>query len=84
MAIPFVLTPGIDIVLTSLVMRMGIVASSTGVALSNVIPTPIYFWMCTNSISGLIWGFLLIVINMAIFFPFFKVAERMALKEEAA
>ncbi len=83
MAIPFVLTPGIDVLLTSLVMRIGIVASSTGVALSNVIPTPIYFWMSTNSISGLIWGCLLIVINMAIFFPFFKVAEKMALKQEA-
>ncbi len=83
MAIPFVLTPGIDVLLTSLVMRIGIVASSTGVALSNVIPTPIYFWMSTNSISGLIWGCLLIVINMVIFFPFFKVAEKMALKQEA-
>ncbi len=83
MAIPFVLTPGIDVLLTSLVMRIGIVASSTGAALSNVIPTPIYFWMSTNSISGLIWGCLLIVINMAIFFPFFKVAEKMAVKQEA-
>lgn len=82
MALPFVLTPGIDVLLTSLVMRMGLIAPSTGAALSNVIPTPIYFWMTTNSISGLIWGVLLIVINMAIFFPFFKVAERMAVKEE--
>ena len=84
MAIPFVLIPGIDVVLTSLVMRMGLVAASTGAALSNVIPTPIYFWMATNSISGLIWGTLIVVLDMAIFFPFFKVAERMAVKEEQA
>lgn len=82
MAVPFVLTPGIDVLLTSLVMRIGLVAPSTGTALSNVIPTPIYMWMNNNSISGLIWGTLIIVINMAIFFPFFKVAEHMAVKEE--
>jgi len=83
MAVPAVVTPGICIALTSLVMRLGLVAMPTGVALSNVIPTPIYFWMSTNSISGLIWGCLLVVISMAIFFPFFKVAEKMALKQEA-
>lgn len=82
MALPFVLIPGINVVLTSRVMRMGLVASSTGVALSNVFPTPIYFWMSSNSISGLIWGFFIIVLDMAIYFPFFKVAERMAIKQE--
>lgn len=83
MAIPFVLTPGICVALTSLVMKMGLIAPSTGVALSNVIPTPIYMWMCTNSISGLIWGCLLVALSVAIFFPFYKVSERMALKQEA-
>ena len=77
------LTPGICVALTSIVMRLGLVAPSTGVALSNVIPTPIYLWMANNSISGLIWGLILVVLSMAIFFPFFKIAERAALKEEA-
>lgn len=84
MAIPFVLSPGICVLLTSLVMRMGIVAPFTGVALSNVIPTPIYMWMATNSISGLIWGCILVVLCVSIFYPFFKIAERAAVKEEAA
>ncbi|MFH5835863.1 PTS sugar transporter subunit IIC [Proteiniclasticum sp. C24MP] len=82
MAIPFVLTPGISVVLTSLLMNIGIVAPLTGVALSNVIPAPIYLWMATNSITGLIWGVILVLINAAIFFPFFKVAERTAVKGE--
>lgn len=84
MAIPAVITPGVCIALSSLVMRMGLVAMPTGVALSNVIPAPIYFWMSTNSISGLIWGCVLVVISAAIFFPFFKISEKMALKEELA
>lgn len=84
MAVPYIITPAIDLLLTSFLMRTGILASITGVGLSNVIPVPIAMWMSTNSIFGLLWGFALIAIDMAIFFPFFKVAERMALKEEAA
>lgn len=82
MAIPFILTPGICIILTSLVMKLGLVAPLTGVALSNVIPTPIYMWMATNSISGLIWGCIVVALCVAIFFPFYKIAEKAALKEE--
>ena len=83
MAVPAVITPGLTLALTSIAMRIGIIAPSTGVALSNVIPTPIYLWMSTNSISGLIWGCLMVVLSVVIFFPFFKISEKMALKEEA-
>lgn len=83
MAIPFVLTPGICVILTSFVMKLGLVAPLTGVALSNVIPTPIYMWMATNSITGLIWGCIIVALCVAIFFPFYKIAEKAALKEES-
>lgn len=83
MAIPFVLTPGICVILTSFVMKLGLVAPLTGVALSNVIPTPIYMWMATNSITGLIWGCIVVALCVAIFFPFYKIAEKAALKEES-
>lgn len=83
MAIPYVLSSGICIVLTSLVMKIGLVAPLTGVALSNVIPTPIYLWMATNSITGLIWGLLIVALCVALYYPFFKIAERATLKEEA-
>ena len=82
MAIPFILTPGITLAATAVAMRIGIVAPLTGVSLSNVIPTPIYLWMANNSVSGLIWGFLMVALSIVIFFPFFKVAERMAVKQE--
>lgn len=83
MAIPFVLTPGICVILTSFVMKLGLVAPLTGVALSNVIPTPIYMWMATNSITGLIWGCIIVALCVAIFFPFYKIAEKAALNEES-
>ncbi|MCR4950908.1 MAG: PTS transporter subunit EIIC [Solobacterium sp.] len=84
MALPFVLLPSINMVLTSFLMRSGILAMSTGAALASNVPTPIYLWMTTNSITGLIWGLLLIVLDAAVFYPFFKVAERQALRQEAA
>lgn len=82
-AVPFVLLPGLNVVLTSLVMKAGIVAPLTGAALSNVIPAPIYLWMANNSITGLIWGIAIIAIDLVVFYPFFKVAEKMAVKEES-
>ena len=82
MAIPFVLTPGICMLLTSFVMKIGLVAPLTGASFSNVIPTPIYMWMATNSITGLIWGTILVALSVAIFFPFFKVAEKAAVRQE--
>lgn len=82
MAIPFILTPGISLLLTAWVMKLGLVAPLLNVSLSNVIPVPIYLWMGTNSISGLIWGFILIAINAALYYPFFKIAEKATLKEE--
>ncbi len=83
MALPFVLLPSINMLLTSFLMRSGIIAMSTGAALASNVPTPIYLWMTTNSITGLIWGILLIVLDAAAFYPFFKVAEKQALKQEA-
>ena len=82
-AVPFILLPGVNVFATSLMMRAGIIASSTGVALASNIPGPIYLWMGTNSISGLIWGLILIVLNGVVWYPFFKVAEKQALKQEA-
>ncbi|MBQ1324062.1 MAG: PTS sugar transporter subunit IIC [Erysipelotrichaceae bacterium] len=83
MAVPFVLLPGLNVFLTSLLMRGGIIASSTGAALSSNIPTPIYMWMTTNSLSGLIWGLIVIALDAVVFYPFFKIAEKQALKQEA-
>ncbi|WP_279123136.1 PTS sugar transporter subunit IIC [Holdemania filiformis] len=82
MAIPFIFNNAICLGLTSFVMKIGLVAPLSGAGISNVIPIPIYLWMSTRSISGLIWGLLMVVLSLVIFFPFFKIAEKMALKQE--
>ena len=83
MAIPFILSPVIDLLATSAVMRLGLVKTITGAQISTTLPTPIYMAFANSSISGFIWGVVLILINMVLFFPFFKIADRMACKEEA-
>lgn len=83
MAIPFVLSPVISLLTTTAVMSIGLVAPITGAQISTTIPTPIYLALMNSSISGFIWGLVLVVMNMALYFPFFLVADRMACKQEA-
>ena len=82
MAVPFVLSPVISLLSTTAVMSIGLVAPITGAQISTTIPTPIYLALMNSSISGFIWGLVLVVINMALYFPFFLVADRMACKQE--
>lgn len=83
MAIPYIFTPIMNLVLTSSLMKAGILPMISGASLSNVLPVPIALWMSTRSIWGLVWGFVLLALNIVIFFPFIKVADRIALKQEA-
>lgn len=84
MAIPFVLSPVISLLSTIFVMRIGLVAPVTGAQISTTLPTPIYMAFMNSSISGFVWGLVLVAINMVLYFPFFKIADRMACKQEAA
>lgn len=83
MAVPFVLSPVINLLSTVFVMKIGLVAPITGVQIATTLPTPIYMAFMNSSISGFIWGTILVVINVALYIPFLKVADRMACKEEA-
>jgi len=83
MAVPFILSPVIDLLATSAVMRLGLVKMITGAQISTTLPTPIYMAFMNSSVSGFIWGVVLILINIVLFYPFFKIADRMAVKEEA-
>lgn len=83
MAIPFILSPVISLLSTTAVMKIGLIAPITGAQISTTIPTPIYLAFMNSSISGFVWGTILVVINVALYFPFLKIADRMACKEEA-
>lgn len=83
MAIPFILSPVISLLSTVFVMNIGLVAPITGAGIATTLPTPIYMAFMNSSVSGFIWGTILVVLNVALYFPFLKIADRMACKEEA-
>lgn len=80
--IPFVLVQPINLLLTLGVMKLGLIALPTGAAVATVMPTPIALAIATGSISGLIWGVVLIALDVLIFFPFFKILDRQVLAKE--
>lgn len=82
MAIPFILSPAISLLSTLFVMNIGLVTMITGTTVSYSMPVPLYLTFANSSWTGFVWGIVLIIINMALFFPFFRVADKMAHKQE--
>ena len=82
--IPFVLVQPINFLLTLLVMKLGLVAYPTGAGISTVMPTPIALPLTTAHWTGFVWALILIVLDIVIFLPFFKVIDKKALEEEQA
>lgn len=80
--VPFVASPVISILLTKLVMSIGLIAQPTGASGSLFIPSPISLSLLTADWKAFIWVLIVIVINMALYYPFFRVADNQALKEE--
>lgn len=82
--IPFVLVQPVNLLLTMLVMKLGLVAYPTGAGVSNVMPTLLAFPLTNAHWTGFVWAAILIVIDIMMFIPFFKAIDNKALEEEAA
>lgn len=82
LGIPFILSPVISVLLTRLVMTIGLVAWPTGASSNMFIPSPIGMALLNAHWTGFVWGLVLIVINMALYYPFFLVADKRALAQE--
>ncbi|RSX56186.1 PTS system, cellobiose-specific IIC component [Bifidobacterium dolichotidis] len=83
MIIPFICTPLINALLTYLSMAWGLVPLTTGVALPWTTP-PILggFLACGGSWQAAILQTILVIISFAIYYPFFRAADRAHLKIE--
>lgn len=84
LGIPFVLSPVVSVLLTRLVMTIGLVAWPTGAAGNMFIPSPISMSLLNAHWTGFVWCLVLIVINMALYYPFFMIADKRALAQEKA
>lgn len=66
------------------VMRMGLLAVPTiELAMVSTIPAPISTVMFTGDMRGVIWWIVVLVLDLIIYFPFFKTFEKQVLQEEA-
>lgn len=83
-AIPFIITEIFNVVATLGLSSLGILAAPTGASINNMIPTPIQAMLINSSWTGLVWGILIIVINVVIYLPFVKMLDKKALEDEAA
>lgn len=81
MMIPFVLVMPLNAVITYLAMDFGLVARTFADASWNMI-SPIGALINTMDVKAVILVLLLIVLDLVIYFPFFKVFEKQKLKEE--
>lgn len=82
LGIPFIVAPLINLLLTKFVLSVGVIAPITGAAGNFFLPIPISMALINGHWSGFVWGVVLILINMALFWPFFKLSDRQVLKEE--
>jgi len=82
--LPFILTPGLIAGSTYLLMQHGIIDMPHVANLPWTTPTFVVgFLMTGGSMSTTLWSFLIIIISMLIYFPFFRMADnQLYLKEQ--
>ena len=82
LALPFVLLQPMNMLLTLLVEKIGLLAAPTGAAISNVMPTPIGMAFTNASWTGAVWAIVLIALNTVIWIPFLRAVDQRALEAE--
>ncbi|MGL5979238.1 MAG: PTS sugar transporter subunit IIC [Erysipelotrichaceae bacterium] len=82
MLIPFLLTPVIIVSLGYVLIQMGIITPTIGILGAGSLP-PFVHGIVQGSFSFGVYEIFATVISMAIYYPFFKVLDNQAVKEEA-
>uniref|UniRef100_UPI003703BC53 PTS sugar transporter subunit IIC n=1 Tax=Robertmurraya sp. TaxID=2837525 RepID=UPI003703BC53 len=81
--VPFFLTPIVLIVVTYYSMKLGLVAKPAGIAIPWTTPPIIGGYLATGGkISGAVMQAVNVVIALAIYFPFFRMWDKMKQQEE--
>ena len=81
-AVPFLLVPLVNTILSTAATLLNIIPRTTGVLLPWT--TPMFFsgWLATGSIIAGLFQIILVIIGCLIYYPFFKVLDTQYLKEE--
>lgn len=80
---PFVLLPGILAFITYILMDLHIIQMGVVSVVPWTLPPVICsFFMSGGAISTTIWGIMIVIISLLIYYPFFRIANKKALEEE--
>lgn len=80
--IPFIVAPQVNIFLSCLMFKLGLIAPPTGASITTYIPVGLQAVFATNSWSGLLWVIILVAIDAVIYYPFFIAREKTLVEEE--
>lgn len=81
--IPFILLPGVIAFTTFQLMASGIIGMPiVGMVPWTCPPILVGFLMSGGSISTTLWAFLVVVISLVVYYPFFKIADKQQYEKE--
>ncbi len=83
-AIPFIIIPTLNTLISGLVMTWGWVPHTNGVLLPWTTPPIISGWLSTGSWTGSVLQLFEIILGIIIYYPFIKMLDNQYLKEEKA
>lgn len=80
--IPFILTPTINLLLSTFVTKIGLLPYTTGVSLPWTTPIGFSGYLSTGSIFAAVWQLLLLILGCLIYYPFIKTLDNQYLHDE--
>lgn len=80
--VPFLIVPVMNVLISYFAMSSGLVARTTGTPVPWTMPPVISGFLATSSISGAVLQIVLILLDLLIWIPFFKVFDKALLDEE--
>ncbi len=83
MAIPFILTPVANTIIATLATMAGILPITSGVQLPWTMPIIFSGFLVTGSVMGSLVQAVLLVVDMAIYYPFLRILDNKYLAEES-
>ena len=80
--IPFIGTPLVNLILSTIVTEIGLIPYTTGVSLPWTTPIGFSGYLSTGSIMAGVWQFALLALGCLIYFPFIKILDKQYLRDE--
>lgn len=82
--IPFVLLPGVMAFITHMLMSSGIIGMPLVSTIPWTLPPIISAFITTGgNIPATVWNVIMVVVSVAVYYPFFKVADKQELDKES-